>query len=163
MMSTIATKLKQCAAIATLTIASGMSNSSAAVNLQDMAGYWTGTGKLTLSNGTFESIKCVVTYKVTGSQLKQNVRCASPGYSLNGTAELVVSASGAVSGNWSENQYAATGDVVGKATDNGFSLTVTGPAFSAVMDASTTACKQQLDIVPKGLSVSRISVGLAKC
>jgi hypothetical protein len=162
-MSTIATKLKQCAAITAIIVASGVSSTSAAVNLQDMVGYWTGTGKLTLANGTVETIKCVVTYKLTGSQLKQNVRCASPGYSLNGTADLVVSTSGAVSGNWSENQYAATGDVVGKTTANGFSLTVTGPTFSAVMDAATTACKQQLDIVPKGLSVSRISVGLAKC
>jgi hypothetical protein len=153
-MSTIANRAKRCAAIATITIAAGVCNAFGAVKLQDMVGYWT---------GTTETIKCVVTYKLSGSQLKQNVRCASPGYSLNGTADLVVSASGAVSGNWSENQYAAKGDVVGKATDNGFSLTVTGPAFSAVMDAATTACKQQLDIVPKGLSVSRISVGLAKC
>ena len=141
----------------------GSIGASAAVNLQDMAGYWTGTGKIVLTNGNTENVKCVVTYKVTGSQLKQNVRCAGQGYSLNGTADLEVAASGAVTGSWTENTYSAKGDVTGKTTDRGFSLAITGPTFTAVMDATTTACKQSLDIVPKGLEVSRISLGLGKC
>jgi hypothetical protein len=138
-------------------------SASAAVNLQEMAGYWTGTGKIVLANGNSESVKCVVTYKVTGAQLKQNVRCAGQGYSLNGTADLIIAPSGAVTGSWTENTYAAKGDVIGKTTDKGFSLAITGPTFTAVMDATTTACKQSLDIVPKGLDVSRISLGLGKC
>jgi hypothetical protein len=144
-------------------VASANVGASAAVNLQDMVGYWTGTGKIVLNNGNSESVKCVVTYKVTGAQLKQNVRCAGQGYSLNGTADLVIAPSGAVTGSWTENTYAAKGDVVGKTTDRGFSLAITGPTFTAVMDATTTACKQSLDIVPKGLDVSRISLGLGKC
>ncbi len=138
-------------------------SASAAVNLQEMAGYWTGTGKIVLTNGTTENLKCVVTYKVTGTQLRQNLRCAGQGYSLNGTAELEVAASGAVTGSWTETTYSAKGDVSGKATDKGFSLAITGPTFTAVMDATTTACRQSLDIVPKGLEVTKISVGLGKC
>jgi hypothetical protein len=141
----------------------GSANVSAAANLQDWAGYWTGTGKIVLNNGQTEHVKCVATYKVTSSQLKQNLRCAGQGYSLNGTADLEIAASGGVSGVWTENTYSARGDVTGKATDRGFSLSISGPSFTAVMDASTTACKQSLDIVPKGFDVSRISLGLAKC
>jgi len=136
---------------------------SAAVNLQEMAGYWTGTGKIVLTNGNSENVKCVVTYKIAGSQLRQNVRCAGQGYSLNGTAELEIAASGAVTGSWTETTYSAKGDVSGKTTDKGFSLAITGPTFTAVMDATTSACRQSLDIVPKGLEVSRISLGLGKC
>lgn len=149
--------------VAVVAAVSSTVGASAAVNLQEMAGYWTGTGKIVLVNGKSESVKCVVTYKVTGSQLKQNVRCAGQGYSLNGTADLDVAPSGAVTGSWTENTYSAKGDVTGKATDRGFSLAITGPTFTAVMDATTTACKQSLDIVPKGLDVSRISLGLGKC
>jgi hypothetical protein len=136
---------------------------SAAVNLQELAGYWTGVGKIILANGNTESVKCVVTYKVTGSQLKQNLRCAGQGYSLNGSADLEIAPSGSVTGSWTENTYSAKGDVTGKATDRGFSLSISGPNFTAAMDATTTACKQTLEIVPKGFDVSRISLGLGKC
>jgi hypothetical protein len=148
------------AALATTMMAG---QASAAVNLQDMAGYWTGTGKVVLANGSSENVKCVVTYKVSSSGFRQNIRCASQGFSFNGTAELEVTQGGAVTGNWTENTYSAKGDVKGKATDKGFSLAISGATFTAVMDATTSACKQTLDIVPKGLEVTRISLGLGKC
>jgi hypothetical protein len=150
-------------AIAVVIAVAANGSASAAVNLQDMAGYWTGTGKIVLNNGNVENVKCVVTYKVTGSQLKQNLRCAGQGYSLNGSADLEVAPSGSVTGSWTENTYAAKGDVTGKTTERGFSLAISGPNFTASMDATTTACKQSLEIVPKGFDVSRISLGLGKC
>ena len=134
-----------------------------AVNLQDMAGYWTGNGKVVLANGSSESVKCVVTYKVASSSVRQNIRCASQGFSFNGTAEREVAQGGAVTGNWTENTYSAKGDITGRTTDKGFSLAISGATFTAVMDATTTACRQTLDIVPKGLDVTRISLGLGKC
>lgn len=136
---------------------------SAAVNLQDMAGYWTGTGKVVLANGSSENVKCIVTYKVSNSGFRQNIRCASQGFSFNGTADLEVAQGGNVTGNWTENTYSAQGAVIGKTTDKGFSLSISGATFTAVMDATTSACKQTLDIVPKGLEVTRISLGLGKC
>ena len=136
---------------------------SAATRLNDWAGYWTGGGKVQLSNGSSEDVKCVVTYKVTGQQLRQNIRCAGQGFSFNGTAELDVGLNGAVTGNWTENTYSANGAVTGKATDSGFKLAISGATFTAVMDAATTSCKQTLDIIPTGLDVSRIAIGLGKC
>lgn len=135
----------------------------AAVNIQELAGYWTGTGKVVLANGSSENVKCVVIYKVSATGFRQNIRCASQGFSFNGTAELEIAQGGAVSGNWIENTYSAKGDVTGKTTDNGFTLSISGATFTAVMDAKTTACRQTLDIVPTGLEVSRISLGLGKC
>ena len=136
---------------------------TAAVNLQDMAGYWTGTGKVMLTNGNSENVKCVVIYKVLPTGFRQNIRCASQGFNFNGTAELEVGQGGAVTGNWVENTYSAKGDVTGKATDKGFSLAISGATFTAAMDVTTSACKQTLDIVPTGLEVTRISLGLGKC
>ena len=136
---------------------------SAAVNLQDMGGYWTGTGKVTMTNGSSENVKCVVIYKVATSSFRQTIRCASQGFSFNGTAELDVAQSGSVTGNWTENTYSAKGDVTGKTTEKGFSLAISGATFTAAMDVTTTTCKQTLDIVPQGLEVKRISLGLGKC
>ena len=139
------------------------STATAAARLDDYAGYWTGTGKVSMTNGSTEQVKCIVTYKVTGQELRQNVRCAGQGFSFNGTAQLQVTQSGSVTGSWTENTYAATGDVTGKATDKGFLLSISGQTFTAVMDVATSACKQTMDIVPKGLEVSRIAIGLGKC
>ena len=146
-----------------LAVAVSVPTALAAIKLDDIAGYWTGGGKVILANGSSETVKCVVTYKVTGAQLKQNVRCAGQGFSFNGTAELLVANGGAVSGSWTENTYSANGDVIGKATDRGFSLSITGATFTAVMDVATSACKQSMGIVPKGLDVTRISLELGKC
>ena len=151
------------ASAALLLVLGAGSVATAAAKLDDWAGYWTGTGKVSLTNGSTEQVKCVVTYKVTGQQLRQNVRCAGQGFNFNGTAELQVAQSGTVTGSWTENTYAATGDVTGKATDKGFSLSISGQTFTASMDAATSACKQTIDIVPKGLEVSRIAIGLGKC
>ena len=148
---------------AALALGLSMPAAVAAINLDQMTGYWTGGGKVVLANGSTETVKCVVTYKVAGPQLRQNVRCAGQGFSFNGTADLQVANGGTVSGSWTENTYSAKGDVTGKATDKGFSLSISGATFTAVMDVSTSACKQSMDIVPKGLDVTRISLGLGKC
>ena len=113
----------QCAGISSCAAACGLalvtvllgSTASAAVGLQDMAGYWTGTGKVTLNNGSSENVKCVVIYKVAASSFRQTIRCASQGFSFNGTAELDVAQGGVVTGNWTENTYSAKGDVVSTA------------------------------------------------
>ncbi len=148
---------------AVMTYVAAVTPASAIVNLQDMAGYWTGTGKVVMNNGSSESVKCVVIYKVSTGGFRQTIRCASQGFSFNGTAELDVAQGGSVSGNWTETTYSAKGDVTGKATDTGFSLAISGATFTAVMDATTTTCRQTLDIVPTGLEVKRISLGLGKC
>ena len=136
---------------------------ASAAKLDDFAGYWTGGGKVQMTNGSAEQVKCVVTYKVAGENLRQNVRCAGQGFSFNGTAELTIAQGGAVKGIWTENTYSATGDVTGKTTEQGFALAISGVTFTATMDVATSACKQTLDIVPKGLEVSHISLGLGKC
>ena len=159
---TVATRFGLAPVLAAAVLSVG-GQAHAAWKLEDWAGYWAGTGQIQMTNGSSEQVKCVVTYKVTGQQLRQNVRCASQGYNLNGTAELVIAPGGDVTGTWIENTYSANGAVTGRTTDTGFKLDISGPNFTAVMDASTTACKQTLDIVPTGMDVAKISIGLGKC
>ena len=47
--------------------------------LEDLVGYWTGTGTVTMQAGPKEQVKCAVIYKLGGggSELKQTMRCAS--------------------------------------------------------------------------------------
>ena len=133
-----------------------------AASLQDFGGYWTGVGSVTMANGTVEQVKCVATYKVGAEQLRQNLRCASSGYSINATADLIVKGN-EITGSWEERTYSTVGSVTGRLTADGFNLSVKGPTFSAAMNLTATSCRQTINIAPQGLDVTKIAIGLGKC
>src|SRR5262249_9598253 len=87
----------------------------AATPIEAMAGYWSGSGSVSLTNGKIERVKCVVTYKIGdgGTQIKQSMRCASADYTINAAADLRVRGA-QVTGNWEERTYSATGEVSGR-------------------------------------------------
>ena len=68
-----------------------------------LAGQWSGSGTIELSNGTHESIKCRAAYDVLSDQrkLQLNIRCASDSFNFDLRASANYSA-GAITGNWSE-------------------------------------------------------------
>jgi hypothetical protein len=135
-----------------------------AAPIEDISGYWSGSGSVIMSNGKTESVKCAVTYKVSegGGQVRQSMRCASADYSINALAELQIKGSH-VSGSWEEKTYSATGQVTGRYTGDTFVLSIEGANFTAAMNVSLSDCKQSISIAPKGLDVSKISIGLGKC
>ncbi len=137
---------------------------AAASAIDELTGYWTGGGSVTLTSGNIEKVKCAVTYKVSndGGQIKQNIRCASTDYSINASADLRVKG-GQVSGSWEEKTYSATGKVTGRYTGSSFVLSIQGESFTAVMNVGLSGCKQSINIAPQGLEVNRITIGLAKC
>jgi hypothetical protein len=147
-----------CVGLCAMTWAAGASS------IDELTGYWTGTGSVTLASGTTERVKCAVTYKVSdsGGQIKQTIRCASTDYSINALADLRVKGE-QVSGSWEEKTYAATGQVTGRYTGSSFVLSIQGGSFTAAMNVTLSACKQSINISPQGLDVNRISIGLAKC
>lgn len=130
--------------------------------LDAYSGYWSGLGTVVMATGSTEQVKCVATYRTGGEQLKQNLRCASASYSINGAAEVTVRA-GQVKGTWEEKTYSAVGTINGKATAEGMALAIDSPNFGASMTLTLAGCKQSISIQPKGLDVSKISISLAKC
>jgi hypothetical protein len=132
--------------------------------LRDLPGRWSGWGSVTMTNGSSEEVKCVVTYFVGGggSSLQQNLRCASTSYKIDSTATLNVK-NGQVSGEWQEKIYSANGSVVGRITGNGFNLSIQGEKFNAAMLVMTSNCKQTVSIAPRGSDISKISMSLGKC
>jgi hypothetical protein len=126
-----------------------------------LAGYWKGTGSISLGNGKTERVKCSVTYKTGGSQVRQTMRCASTDYAINSVAELNIRG-GQVSGTWEERTYSAKGEVSGRVAGESFSLKIQGANFTAAMNVTLASCKQSLSITPQGLEVTRVSISLAK-
>lgn len=132
--------------------------------VRKLPGRWTGWGSVTHEGGAKEQLKCVATYFVenSGKDIRQNLRCASKGYKIDAVSKLKLRSS-AVSGTWNERIQSESGSVSGRMTQKGFSLAIRGKDFSAAMTVTTTSCKQRINIAPQGLSISRISIGLAKC
>ena len=68
-----------------------------------LAGSWSGSGTMDLSNGRHEPIKCRASYDVLEEQskLQLNIRCASDSYNfdLRGSATYT---GGAITGTWSD-------------------------------------------------------------
>jgi len=149
------------AAVLVLGIAASPASATPISNLE---GRWTGWGSIVRENGTSEQVKCIATYFVgqQGATLQQNLRCASASYRIDAVAELEVK-SGVVSGRWEERANAASGTVSGRMTGEGFNLAIQGAEFSAAMAVAGSACKQSINIAPRGVDIARISIGLGKC
>lgn len=132
--------------------------------IADLAGFWSGNGSVTLASGNTERVKCQVFYKAADSntQLRQTLRCASADYTINATADLVVKG-GNVTGSWEEKTYAVKGEVTGRYSGENFALMIKGANFTASMNVALSACKQSVSITPKGLDVTKVTIGLAKC
>ena len=133
-----------------------------AAPLQELSGYWTGIASVTLANGSSEQLKCVVTYRVAGAELKQLLRCANPSTTINAQADLTVTGD-RISGRWEEKTYAATGDVSGRVTSSGLTLSIQGGSFSAAMSIHVAGCQQSITIAPTSLDVTKIAIELGKC
>lgn len=132
--------------------------------VQHLPGRWSGPGNIVMTNGETERMRCVATYFVDGGggAVKQNLRCAGQGYKIDAVTNLQV-ANGRVSGGWEERTWDTKGSIKGDVKDDGFTLTIDGPGFSAAMAVKTTNCSQSINITPRGNAVARISMNLGKC
>lgn len=133
--------------------------------VEDMTGYWSGTGTIRLSGKETERVKCVAIYRVgkSGTEIKQTLRCASPDYTINAKADLAIKGDRQVEGSWEEQTYSASGEITGRYTGSSFVLAIKGANFTAAMNVGLSNCKQSIEITPKGLEVRRVSMTLSKC
>lgn len=128
-----------------------------------LAGRWSGEGRLGAREGKTEAVKCRVTYFVLeqGAQLKQTIRCASAG----GTVEVqstVMHASGGLTGSWKELVRDWSGELIGSVHANGFRVAVKGQHLNANMDIIVRGAKQIIEIQFIDSSLIGLTLILAK-
>lgn len=131
--------------------------------LDRLVGRWVGEGFLGIKDGKSESVKCRVTYIPAGStsQLRQTVRCASAGGSIEVQSTIVYFA-GAISGTWSELTRNMRGDLGGKVTPRGFQVMVTGTDLSASMNVVINGPRQIIEIQFNNSSLIGLTLVLTK-
>ena len=127
-----------------------------------LAGQWSGSGTVDLTDGKRERIKCRASYDVPGDQrnLQLNIRCASDSYNFDLRASATYSA-GAVSGTWSEATRLVAGTISGRADGDHINVVAKAASFSASLSLATHGASQSVmirahsaDAGIKGVSIS---------
>lgn len=126
------------------------------------AGTWTGTGTVSLSDGSNERIRCRATYNVggDGSGLQQQLRCASDSYRFELASDVVARGS-SISGNWSETSRNVNGTLQGKVTPGQIEVFVEAAGFAANLTLRTAGNKQTVSISSKG-EIKGVSITLTR-
>lgn len=126
------------------------------------AGTWTGTGTVSLSDGSNERIRCRATYNVggDGSGLQQQLRCASDSYRFELASDVVARGS-SISGNWSETSRNVNGTLQGKVSPGQIEVFVEAAGFAANLTLRTAGNKQTVSISSKG-EIKGVSITLTR-
>ncbi|MGA7388827.1 MAG: hypothetical protein WBW99_12980 [Pseudolabrys sp.] len=122
-------------------------SASSAGPFAQLAGSWSGSGTIDLSNGRHEPIRCRASYDVLEEQnkLQLDIHCASESYNFDLRASATY-AGGAITGNWSESTRNAAGTLSGKVEGAGFQVLAKGPTFTANLNLVTRGDKQSVTI-----------------
>jgi hypothetical protein len=108
-----------------------------------MAGSWSGSGTVTLDDGSNERIRCRAAYRVSGPNMEMTLTCASDAYRFNLQAD-VVDRGGAVSGNWSESSRNISGSLEGHGGGGNFQVVASTAGFNANIALRTVGNKQSV-------------------
>lgn len=124
-------------------------------------GSWSGTGSVTLADGTKERLRCKVSYSLDNSNetLSQNMRCASDSYKFDLKAEAREKG-GTVSGRWTEVTRNASGLLSGRVSGGQIQASVRHPGFTAELTLATRGDNQSITIVSAGNQPVTVSITL---
>ena len=125
-------------------------------------GAWSGTGTVSLSDGSTEHIRCKASYKVngTGMGLKQKLDCASDSYKFDLTSD-VTSNGERISGNWSEASRNVNGSLQGTAGGGRIEVFVQAAGFAASLTLQTNGNRQTVEISSKG-EIKGVNITMVK-
>ena len=127
----------------------------------NLAGAWSGSGKILIKDGGSESIRCRATYTVAGSGLNQVLRCASDSYRFDLTTNVIASGNH-LSGNWSETSRNVNGTLGGKISGGEIDALVEANGFSASLSMRTSGNKQTIAIRSQNTDLRGVDITLTR-
>lgn len=127
-----------------------------------LAGSWSGGGVLTRADGGQERLQCRASYAPAQNNLRLNIRCASPSYTINLESDVAYNG-GAISGQWSETSRNANGTLTGQASGDRIEAQAHSDMFSASLSVTTRGNRQSVAIRPQaGAEVSAVSITMQR-
>jgi len=106
-----------------------------------LAGTWSGSGTVTLDDGSTERIRCRAKYAPIGPTMEMSLTCASDAYKFNLGAN-VRSEGNAITGAWSETSRNISGSLQGRGAGGNFELVASAAGFNANITLRVNGNKQ---------------------
>ena len=152
-------------AIKTVTIALGLllvagRTPAPAQHFNQFVGNWSGSGTITVRDGSRERLRCRGRFTGGGNALTMGLRCASDSYNFELQSNATHS-NGAVSGTWAETTRGVGGNLEGNARGNAIHVRVSG-IISALLAVSTNANQQSISIQAPGTEMSLVAISLSR-
>ena len=131
--------------------------------LGHFAGNWSGSGKITVQNGSSERIRCRSSNgsNASGHALSMSLRCASDSYKFE-LASDINSDGGNISGSWNETTRGVMGSLSGKATASTIQATANAVGFSASLAIRASGNSLSVSIRSPGSEISEVSISMTK-
>jgi hypothetical protein len=127
-----------------------------------LAGSWSGSGTVSVSNGTNERIRCNANYDVVDPKKVQlSLRCASDSYNFN-LLSAINYEGGAISGSWTEATRNTAGHLTGRVNGSQIQVAAQGGSFSADLTVQTRGDHQAVTIRSTGTDVTGASITLTR-
>ncbi|MDR6658301.1 hypothetical protein AB7813_18785 [Tardiphaga sp. 20_F10_N6_6] len=153
--------LKAATVGAILMLSATASHAQSASPFAGFDGSWSGSGTVSLSDGSSEQIRCRATYNVVGgTALKQSLRCASDSYKFELSSD-VKSQGNQVTGTWGEASRNIFGNLQGSAGGGQIDVFVEAAGFAANLTLTTKGNKQLVSISSKG-QIRDVSINMIR-
>jgi len=129
-----------------------------------LSGSWSGSGTVSISNGSNERIRCRASYDVLdrATSVQLNLRCASDSYNFNLISLVKYASGGAISGSWTESTRNVAGSLSGRASRNQIEAMASGGSFSADLTLVTRGDHQSVAIRSTGAELTGAKVTLTR-
>jgi hypothetical protein len=158
--------LKPAAAALVVLLGSVMAPSAAPADVpalfKQLAGSWRGVGDLVLEDGTREQLSCRGYYvlKSEGHGLSIASLCSSSKEKFE-FRSLVSESGSAISGQWEERTYHATGQVSGSASGTTMNLSFSG-TIDGTISISLTGQTHSVNVSAAGAGIKGVSISLTR-
>jgi hypothetical protein len=126
-------------------------------------GSWSGSGTITVQDGSRERIRCRGNYKASegGASMNLSLRCASDSYKFELASDIAYDG-GNISGSWNETTRQVYGQLAGRMTSNRIQATASSVGFNATLSISTRGNSQSVSIKSPGSEISEVAISLAR-
>jgi len=126
-----------------------------------LAGKWSGSGNIAVTNGNKERIRCRAQYQVgsAGANVRLELRCASDSYKFELQSNVRYQG-GEVRGDWGERTRGAAGQLTGRVKGPQIEVRVEGPTFAALLSLTTRGDKQSISIKAPGGQMTEANISL---
>ncbi len=126
---------------------------------QALEGDWSGSGRLTLTNGKSERIRCHGKASASDIKVRQSFSCASTGKNFSFSTSLTLSGN-LVSGDWRGPDR--TGTLSGRATSSSLSLRLLSGTGNGALNAKIGRCSLSLTVTGWSDELRSLTINLRK-